>query len=511
MLKGMPPNPAPGAQTPDETQPPPKPRSSWLPGALATGAGLGVGLGTYALMRRPAAAGSLGAIRQQAAHGFHRVVDVTPDGRKPLTAANLWKVLKRGVKDPSSLGELSARLNASATSQHTGGMSLLDRFFLRAVHGHSAIPVMHHPEHGTVRVTPTGFTKEPLNVAGVVQDRTQMVGTPQVTQNLRRFTAEGLVRGGTNLEGSPAVLRNLDRPADGGKRREAEPLLRADPEAIPRTVLDIPTMRGTDRVARARALHAHLKKQFGAKAEFVLKPNIGLQSNGEFPHSGDNWGTLLKRHDAHFANPKNVAAFEALDDTGRTWYLRDRNLYGGRALHQALEDPTSVLAQQWLPGHRGEYRVHVLGGAPTAATPRHEPGGLLDTTGHEQGAKDFAARLVSKLGPEYQSGAYGFDVGIFDNPADPKQPLYKLMEMNPAERPRGSNPGGQSGLMDPAYVPWAPREMTEHVTGRRDPLRVLPAAAGLGSAAALGAYGLGGLLTKRRPPAPNGPTDDETA
>lgn len=474
------------------------------------------GIGAYRLARTPTYSKNpaLRAIQERAnKEGYKRIVDVSaPHGEtgtplKGIPLPELPNVLKaHGRRQvPRFLKDVWKQVSSNiSVDPDTGKLSPLNRFKLWLREGESAIPVA--SSQGKLW-SPQGASSDKINLGkSVVVNRTGML--PFSDKKVK-----SLFSGGVDLEGSPQTQRALTELATKGKGFEADLLRKYAPESIAKTVTNLkPYVAGkgvpADRYARIREVQRRMTEAMRAEGvpEFALKPVGGLQSDGAFAFSKNNWEKQLRRYDRHMANPANRKAYEAAEKVGPgevAWYLDKHKLLPGHTLHHMLEDPHSAMAQHWMPHADTEWRVHTFQGETPKSMmlPRYfanDPiGALRAVTGvtrddYRKELQQFVQNeVLNKLPEKYRKGHYGLDVMRFVDPKTGKQ-SFKVIEMNPAETAGmyGSE-GGGSGLMAASAVPWMGHAEHKFVTGRHS--QPVSLAAGLGGA------GLGtaaGLLAK---------------
>lgn len=509
---------------------------SWLPALAAAGI---AGAGTYAMMRRPtfSKVPGLKRIQQQASSkGFHRAVDVTP-GERPEG----WKPFRvgEGVKKMvTGDGEDRAKVISHAYDNFTewmkpkvnpkGELDTLNKFKLWATEGGEAIPYAYKKD-GTQYVP--GAPNGKVKIKGVAAGRAP-------------FT-EGIISGGTDYEGSMETQRALTRMSTKGKGYEADIFNRYAPDAIPETRTDLtkyfkgvrPTKDSNARVQAIRAVQERMRQDMlgadapaikppkgltspqvkskttgpvkaapaapapaggkGSMGNFALKPVDGFQSDGAFALGHEDWGAHLSHYDKFVSNPKNLKAlkkYEAAGGDNWPWFLEEHGLTEGYALNRAMSKPESVLAQDWLPGAQGEWRVHTMGGAApkNMMLPRYfsaQPGRsvkeLLGFGGPDRDAmQQFVEGTLKKMPKKYREGQYGMDVMHFKDPTT-GQSYFKVIEANPSElMGYNGSAGGGSGLLDTKNVPWMGHAHYRAATGRHT--TPVSLAAGLGAAGVAG-------------------------
>lgn len=487
----------------------PPPKKSWLP---AAGAGLLAGVGAYKLLRRSSFSANpgLSALQQRAStKGFHRVVDLSRDPSakdRPFELLNKFKQVRRGdetvggaIKDVAQ--NLAERWQPKVDME-TRSMTPLNKlkFFLQE--GGEAIPISSDPK--TMETFVVGKPKG-MNVKGVVANR-------HIQPYYGEQSPAKFIRGGTDIEGSKATQRAATLLGTRGKGYEAALVQKHAPGAMPKSVSDLSSFfkKPTGNSARERlqaieSIQSDMLKKLQAQGmdQFALKPAGGVQSEGFFPLSTDNWKKQLGKFEKHIANPTNVANLEKAERMGGgelAYYLHKHNLLEGHTLHNALKDPKSVMAQHWLPGAMGEWRVNAFQGAAPEymMTPRYlsaDPAGaakdLLGLSDINRGElREFVEKHLSSLPKDLRRGSYGLDVMPFKG-KDGK-PYFKILEMNPHERSGVSgSQGGGSGFLDSAVIPWAGHAHYRAATGRHSE----PVSALGGLAAGTAAAGLARALT----------------
>ena len=463
-----------GTDAPDEGNTGPsklRRAAPWLAGAGAAGL---AGLAAYKHLRTPNFSSNpmLKKLQQKAVSGgFHRVVDVTPD------AEAHW-------------------LHPQASPD--GKMNWRNKLKMFMREGtNEAIPIMRN-ENDEVRVLGKNGPQPVMKTKGVTYGRNNQEGVADAIQ------------GGTDLEGSTRTQELLTQLGRGGKRFEADFLNKHAPGAIPDTHTDMSQLfhgLPANRQEAVQELHNRIMTAHGK--DFMMKPNQGLSSGGQFPLSGTNdWANHLTAHDTHMANPTNAAAYQAAVEGGgnaAAHYLKDNGLYEGMVLDNALKDPSSAILQKRLENPLGEWRVHTQGGeVPKDMTqqrfnPFHDgpKAALRGAPQHfkKQNLRDFVQNeVIKKLPPEYQAGSYGVDTMAYRKPDGSVG--YKVLEMNPTERVTPEDAGGGSGFLD---APFSGHGHYRASTGRSTPL-----AAGVGGllagggAGALTGYGVHRALNPSR-------------
>lgn len=484
---------------------PTKTHTPWWPAALAAAA---AGAGMYKYMRTPTFAKNnpyLARLQQHGAqHGFHEIVDVSR--LSPEKAR--WEP----NEELGRLGNAADWLNHHMRPQvnQEGQLDAWNKFKLWARYGGDAIPVASRRVGGKDQLWIPG-QEGPANVKGVVFGRHS---TPEYSETT---PYRSIVRGGRDLEGSPKTLKahtNLDL---GGKHKEYLHWNKYSPGFMPETKGDMTSflpkrherlMQSPEgRVQAIREMQKNMREGFGRKGEdFIIKPDLGLQSGGELPWASENWGSMLRDYERHMAKPENRQAYQdALrqSDVAGVHYLRENNIFEGHVLNHMLRNPrTGVVAQREIPNYNRahEYRVHVINGEvpKSLITPRHVfetneniggnylglPMGDVDYSQLQQ----LAQQHVNKLPAHERQGIFGLDMHF-----DPETGAAHLVESNPVQMATRRNgqyvPGGTSGFLDSNELPWASHVLHRHATGRH----TAPVALGAAGLAAGGA-GLGARL-----------------
>ena len=406
---------------------------------------------------------------QAAAKGFHRVHDVSPKGDITTDYAPLQSLYQHSLPQVNDKGELN----------------LLNKAKLWFHEGSEAIPVarMKPGEKAFVPGHPGG-----KHVGeGVVFDRTALPGS------------EHAIIGGTDAEGPMHVQQAMSNLGDAGKGVEADLLQRYAPGVMPKTFTDLHSivggpLQGT-RAEQARMMQQkirdHLKGQ-GVDA-WAMKPTHGLDSRSEFPSSKQDWGKMIEEYDAHMANPANAAELQKHIQSGNwselTEHLHDNEIYAHHALSEAMKDPRKAIAQHWMPGAAGEWRVHTVGGgAPSelmmVRNARDLARGAFTGKNDEMKApmkKFVEEEVLAKLPEEYRRGMHGMDVMPFRMPDGSVQ--FKVMELNPHGLSSAASGGGGSGLLEPDILPGAGWKHYKAMTGRDAEAPAMMKALGVGAAA----------------------------
>jgi hypothetical protein len=295
-----------------------------------------------------------------------------------------------------------------------------------------------------------------------------------------------------------------------GKGYEASVVQKHAPGAMPQSVSDLSPFfkqrignTARDRINAIGQIQQKMRQDFAGRGmpEFAIKPTGGVQSEGAFPLGKDNWKKQLTKFEAHIQDPKRRLALEKAERAGAgemAYYLGHHDLLEGHTLHNALKDPKSIMAQHWLPGAMGEWRVNTLQGAAPESmmTPRYfsgDPAGAAkDLLGfgnvNRSDLRQFVEEHLQKMPKDLRKGTYGLDVMPFKGPDG--KPYFKMLEMNPSERAGiGGSQGGGSGFLDSANVPWAGHAHYRAATGRHtEPVAGLGGLAAAGAAAGLARY-----------------------
>ena len=461
---------------PTPAPPPPAPGASWLPTAMA---GLLAGVGMYKFLRAPSFSGSRAFQQMQqkaVSKGFNRFVPVY--GHKDEIPGMMDKILQ-------------PRMNAE------GKLNLLNRGLLWALEGGEAIP---YGEHNGKTVTP--LHPEGGSIGGVSWGR-------------RNYGLQKRFTGGTNLEGSARTQRAVASLALN-KGREADLLQKNAPEAIPYSVGDLSRLvprlpRGAssqDRYKAIRDAQANIAAHMGENSakQFAIKPVEGAQSGGEFPLGTGkwNWEAGLRDYDTRMKDPAIRAQFRKVVDAGPgplAGFLRDNKLHEGWVLDQMLKDPSKAMAQHWMPGMKGELRVHTMRGEVPRLLIDPRGGGNLEAVTeklrmygvHPKEVQDFTKNVLRKMGPKYQNGSFAMDLGVFNGPDG--KPHLKVMELNPTGLGSSMSGAQHSGFNETRVLPWAGHSQYRSVTGRHTTPVALAGALGAG---AIGA-GVGRALTTEKP------------
>lgn len=434
----------------------PKKEKSTLRKALPWLAAAGAGLGAYKFLRTPSFSSNpaLRKIQERAtSKGFHRIIDVTPDG----TGSWLRPVATPDGK-MTPWNKLKMFLNEGTTE---------------------AIPVA-HTDKGQKVIGRRG----PVHVEGVTHGRHDYHGRSD------------LVRGGVDIEGPQETMSVMNRLSRKGKRFEANLLQQHAPGSTPETHTDLTSLfegLPTDRQQAAAELQRRVLEAHGDN--LLLKPNQGLASGGKFPRSSQDWGAQISAYDAHMADPAKRKAYLAMKREGGnelSKYLIDNGLYEGSVLHGALRKPKSIIAQRMIDNPIGEYRVHTIAGtAPSHLTvprfakdPKSKAKALPAFFAKHDDMRGFVEDTLKKLPPKYQNGNYAFDVMPHRKPDGSIG--YQILEMNPTEQATATMSGGGSGFLDPSSAPLTGHLHYRAATGRHTPLL-----SGLGAASAAGVAGLG--------------------
>lgn len=466
---------------PDATGAAPAEHHSFLRKALPWLAAAGAGGLAYKGLRTPTYSKVPGLRKLQelgASKGFHRVVDVSqraknPDDKLVHKLLDWWR----------------------PQVDNTGKLNLANRIKLWLQEGGEAIPIASTPDGKTFH--PSGAKK--IDVKGVVSGR-------HIDPLHSEVAPRSIIRGGVDAEGNLSTQRALTHLGEAGKGFEANFMQRHAPEAFPESMTNLSKVfKGLKantpeaRIQAATELQRRLKEIHGTD-QFMLKPAQGLQSAGAFPWSHQNWGKQLAKFEKHIANPANAQAYAKAQEGGLAEiaaYLDKYKIDEGRVLHEALKDPSSVLAQRAIKNPLGEYRVHgVAGGAPQSLMVARygDPVDTLKMQGNmgKVKAKDlqaFAERTLAKLPKKYREGSYALDV--MPHIGEDGNVQFKIIEMNPSERARTlggeRNPGGGSGFLDTDVMPYAGLAQYRAMTGRQ--------ATPVALAGGLGAAGLAGGLT----------------
>jgi len=419
---------------------------------LPWAAALGAGAGAYKFLRTPSFSANplLRKVQQQAASkGFHRIVDVTPDG-----TGGLFRPVANAEGKLSPWNKLKMFLNEGTTE---------------------AIPISHAGD-----VPKVVGHKGPRRVQGVTHGRHDVFGTSDA------------VRGGIDIEGPQETMTAMNRVSKGGKKFEANLLNKHAPGSMPETHTDLGQLfegLPADRQQAVAELQSRVLSNHGENV--LLKPNQGLASGGKFPRANQDWSSQLQAYDAHMADPAKRQTWRAAKQVGGnelSKYMIDNGLYEGGVLHQALRNPKSVLAQKLIENPLGEWRAHTMAGSVPANMmfPRFSKGpkAIAGVIHRDKAMQSFLEDTVAKLPPKYQSGNYAFDVMPHRQPDGSIG--YKILEMNPTEQATATAAGGGSGFLDPSTVPFTGHSHYRAATGRHTPL-----VAGLGGVGAASLAGLG--------------------
>ncbi len=434
----------------------PKEEKSTLRKALPWLAAAGAGVGAYKLLRTPSFSSNplLRKIQERASSkGFHRIVDVTPDG------TGSW-------------------LRPVANAE--GKMTPWNKFKMFLNEGTTeAIPAINTPKGQKL----VGHNK-PIHVEGVTHGRHDWYGRDK------------LVRGGVDIEGPQETMSAMNRISRKGKRFEADLLQKHAPGAMPDTHTDLSALfegLPADRHEAVGELQNRMLAAYGDN--LLLKPNQGLASGGKFPRTSQDWNAQLRAYDAHMADPVKRQAYRAMKREGGnelSKYMLDNGLYEGRVLHDALRNPKSIIGQRMIDNPLGEYRVHTMAGsAPSNLTvprfakdPKSKMKALPAFFAKHDEMRGFVEDTLKKLPPKYQTGNYAFDVMPHRKPDGSIG--YQILEMNPTEQATEVMAGGGSGFLDPSSAPLTGHLHYRAATGRHTPLL-----SGLGAASAAGVAGLG--------------------
>jgi len=439
----------------------------------------------------------LRAIQESAQSGYHRAVDLS---HNPQTGG-----------PTGLLGSLAEVLRPKVDTDKRS-MSLLNRVKFWLQEGGEAIPYAVDPK---TRETFIPGKPGGVDLSGVVSGRHM---TPHVGGGAQ--PPVNLIRGGQDLEGPYATQQALSDMSRRGKGFEAELMKKYSPGSMPRGEGNISRYFTNRSDRHIGEIQEQMKKDYGGQgvSDFAIKPTHGMQSRGAFPLSSQDWGEHLTKFKAHIADPKNMAALEEAARQGphmEALHLRDRGLLEGHTLHNAFRDPSSVMAQQWLPDPVGEWRVHTVGGAAPESmmTPRYLRQDPLRASKDLVGAsgidrtkmREFVEKHMATMPENLRGGSYGIDLMPFKNPAGGEHD-FKILEMNPTQRAGlFESPGARSGFLDASVVPWAGHTDYRAVTGRHsEPVMALGALGALGTGA-IAAKGAHSLYRQLRSPASNTP------
>lgn len=270
-------------------------------------------------------------------------------------------------------------------------------------------------------------------------------------------------------------------------------------------VTDVMRRMGYDSVPKGKKarekflseLQAHLK---GVYPEgFLLKGVEGVQSGGKLPtnehdlvdlvnqYRTNGVGAKIKELDRQYASGEMSPAAQMRAQRS----LRETPGFAGQTVHGLLSDPSSVMVQRKVPikqpgiigralaSLRGqpassEVRVHVIGGqvVPELSSARFDPTMELLDRDSIHGASEFAKGIMSKLPAKYQTSSFAMDVAPLQGGG------FKLIE---------SNPGANSGMLDPSNNPLNAFKLRKAMTGQWS-----PTVAGAGAAVAgIGSAGVG--------------------
>ena len=503
-----------------------KTHTPWWPAALAAGA---AGLGMYKHMRTPSFVKNnpfLKRMQQQGAqHGFHEIVDVSriaPEDRFVSEGFDPeWKRLpwhkQLGLKAQTVAENAYGHANEALTPEVSpdGTMSPWNRFSMWLRHGEGAIPVASRSSAaGKDRVWIPG-QEGPVDIKGVTYGR----HTTPAYSDTTPFSK--VVRGGVDLEGPPSTLKALHKIDTGGKFKEFEYWNKHAPGFMPETQGDVTKYLSPNhdrlmqtpagRVRAIEEVQKNMRKHFGTEggSDFIVKPDLGLQSGGQLPNGGDNWAKQLSRFEKHMADPAQRAAYhkaKAENDVALAHYLKENDLYEGATLDHLLRNPKGgVVLQRHIPDYdrSHEFRVHVINGeAPKSLIdPRH----VYESTGNiarnhlgvpfvgdvdygeiQQLAQDY----VSKLPENERRGLFGLDVHY-----NPETKQMHLVESNPTQMAGHDKDleqyltGGTSGFLgSEGGIPWSSHVLSRHATGRHTQPVALGGALGAAGAAGLGAH-----------------------
>ena len=454
----------------------PEKKKSWWP-ALAAGA-LG-GLGAYKFLRTPAYASNpaLRAIQQKAnREGFHRAVRLAGPGETDHSPTEAPGLLRRAYE--ATLPKLDSE----------GNLDRINKLKFRFHEGSAGIPTAYDPKQQQAYVVGPERTRK---VEGLVYGR----------ENFGVLPGSKAISGGQDLEGSRASQEALTQLSRAGKAREADLLTRYAPDALPRSYTRVSrhVPAGAPTVEKVRQLQANMSKAMADQgiSHFAMKPSRGFVSAGQFPISNQDWGAHYEKYLAHMSDPTNRAAFKKVTagTNAQVNYLRERGLLPGHVLSDMFKNRSSAMAQEWLPGAMGEFRVHTMGGtAPVELiTPRHAHN-LASRSVDKKQLGGFVENALSRLPEEYRTGMYGLDVMPFKMSDGSMQ--YKIIEMNPHGSPRyltrrdPNYHGSSSGLLRSKFAPGAAWRQYRAVTGRHDVPPALLAAMGVGGGAAAAARAL---------------------
>lgn len=439
-----------------------------LPWVLAGGAGLA----GYKYLRTPSFSKNVAmrAMQQKAVRkGFHHVVDVTPtkyDGNGVIDRLNHFFTPRADTKGKLDLWNKAKLLLRTGTTDSIP----VSRVGKKLVHANGTV--------GTKAIDGVAYGRN-VDIGGS--------GLP----------AKKVIRGGVDLEGSKSTQKAMTELGRKGKAFEADLLKKYAPGSMPDTEtglhkimqglkINTPAQRGL----AIKTLQDTLKKRFG-KNDYILKPNMGLASGGEFPHGKLDWGEELTKYEKYIANKRNSLALEkrlARGENEASDYLREKGLYQGQTLHDVLKDPRSALAQAKIPNIRNEARIHHLQGeAPSSMVMPKQLDNVkkmvrlpLDMT-NMGSSQELVEKTIAALPKKYHKGMYGADV-IQYTKADGSVG-NKIVELNPHEMITTNSGGGGSGhLTADGPNPWGPHGLYRAATGRHTPI-----------AAGLGGLGLGGL------------------
>jgi hypothetical protein len=432
----------------------------------------------YKFLRTPSFSKNpeLRALQEKAQKGFHRIVDVSPHAINPkdpwyYRLADWWR----------------PRVNTE------GNLNLRNRLKLWLQEGGEAIPVASEKGRMWLPNQPTGTKR---TIQGVTHGRhIELAEADKAPRDL--------IRGGTDVEGSHKTQTALTELGEAGKGFEAQLLQRHAPETIPETQIDIreflkdlKTGTPKQRMDAVRVLRKRMRKAYGK--DFMLKPNVGLQSAGAFPWGKQNWRKQLRHYEEHIADPTQLKALQTAENKGPgdlAAYLGEHGIEEGRILHHTLQNPENVLLQRAVQNPLGEFRVHAFAGkAPRSLmVPRY--GGGIDLAKLHLGLggistknlQQFAEETLAKLPEKYRTGTYGMDIMPFRKPDNSVG--YKIIELNPSERAYNTasgarNMGGGSGFLDTDVMPYAGLAQYRTLTGRHATPVALAGGLGAGGLAA---------------------------
>ncbi len=307
----------------------------------------------------------------------------------------------------------------------------------------------------------------------------------------------------------------------GDKLEQARLLAKEAPGTMARTlsVADIAKKYGI-KVRPGRTLDKDLKqlqdalhKEFDGK--YIIKTrgareggDVGAASSGIFPSGETNLAESYKKWKA--MRPEYQKSLEELEELGGETHVntmiegfRKRPGYEGRVVDELLHN--NVIFQEKLPlkqysdrvvkklQQKGfipnrEYRIHSIGGKvmPSLAMPRSPTNpiqSIVETIKARHAAKWVQKNVMDKLQGAAKEISYGMDV------APLKGGGYRVLELNP---------GGASGLLQHPVV--GAQQLHKAVTGRHT--KSMAAMMGVGSAGlGAGATGLtSAALSEKLPP-----------